>query len=248
MIRTMIICCWCWLAVSTLSAQALAWENIGKDRMANVLIQLNDWFKNTPNYAVTVTHTSFETYTTTVPYEKSVGYFKKDRERYHSFLLGIHTFQNAAYKIVVDTANQTMLVANVEPGIWNAYDLEGYTYLLNSCSGIKTANSGSDKKYRLEYGIGHPLERYEFLLAPDGSLKEVAMYYRNSVPKNPDNPASEKVTPRLNITFSGYKKGNFGMTNDECDEKKFFIKKGNKLLPTGKYRNFNLIDQRLSLN
>jgi len=241
----LIACYWFCLTALALPAQTLAWEEVSKDKMAKIFTGMSDWFKQTTNYAVTVTHASFESHLTPVYYEKSTGYFKKEGENYHSFLLGIHSFQIAPYKIMLDTANRTMLVSNIEQSIWAAYTLEDYTYQLNSCMSIKAANFGSDKKYRLEYGENYPLERYEFVTGSDGALKELVMYYRKAVPKDPENEQSEKVKPRLSITFSGYKKGPPGRNAREFDTGNFFTKSGNKLAPAGKYRNFKLIDQRL---
>lgn len=240
-------CCFC-LFANALQSQGPVWESISKDKMAKVFEQTSSWFKNTSHYSVNVTHASFETWSKTVPFEKSTGYFKKEAENYHSFILGIHTIQNSKYKIVLDTANKTMIVASVGKSIWNAYTLEDYQYTLKSCTSIKMTNFGKDKKYRLEYGEGYPLERYELLVANDGLIKEVTMYYSKKIPRNPDDENSEKVKPRLNITFTGYKKAPSGTDDNEFDENRYFIKKGNKLLPAKRYQNYTLSDQRLTLD
>ncbi|MBK8705986.1 MAG: hypothetical protein IPN33_22145 [Saprospiraceae bacterium] len=239
--------CFCLFAI-LLQGQVAAWEDISKDNMAKVFEQMSNWFKNTTNYTVTVTHASYENHSTTVPFEKSTGYFKKEKENYHSFLLGIHTLQNLNYRIVLDTVNKVMMVANVNKSIWSTYTIEDYKYILKTCAGIQKTNSNLDKRYRITYPEGYPLERYEFLMANDGSLKEVVMYYSKKVAKDPNDENSEKVKPRLSITFSTYKKVQPGASGNEFDEKKYFVQKGNKLFPTKKYQDFTLSDQRLSLN
>ena len=103
----------------------------------------------------------------------------------------------------------------------------------------------NDKKYQIEFNEGHSLERYEFLVASDGALKEVIMYYSKKVPKDADNPNSEKVKPRLAITFSAFKKWTPNTNDTEFDDTQYFIKKGKKLIPTGKYKSFTVSDQRL---
>ncbi|CAN5526245.1 hypothetical protein BH10BAC1_BH10BAC1_13370 [soil metagenome] len=231
----------------TVQAQAPEWVTVSKDNMAIVFEQMSNWYKNNTNYSVVVTHTSYQTHTTTVPYEKSVGFFKKEKNNYHSFLLGIHTIQNTNCKIILDTANNAMMVANVDNSIWTAYTLEDYKYTLKMCKEIKVVTINTDKKYRLEYSEGYPLERYEFIVAADGSLKEVIWYYSKKIPKDIDDENSEKVKPRLSITLSAYKKLQSGSNKNEFDETKYFVKKGNKLFPSEKYKNFTLSDQRIVL-
>ena len=245
MMKKGITYCCLWLFASSAQAQTPIWEDVPKEGMAKVFEQMSDWFKNTTNYTVTVTHASYETHTTTQSFEKSVGYFKKEKDNYHSFLLDIHSIQNARYKIVLDTANKMMMVSNIDKSIWNAYTLEDYKYILKTCKGCKIMRINADKKYQIEYNEGHPLERYEFIVASDGSLKEVIMYYSKKVPKDADNPNSEKVKPRLAIVFSAFKKLQPNTNDTEFDETQYFIKKGKKLIPTGKYKNFTLSDQRL---
>ena len=244
-----IIICFCisFLHVS-LQGQSTGWTDISKENMAKVFEQISNWYKQTTDYTVTVTHASFENHTTGIPYEKSTGYFKKEKENYHSFLLNVHTIQNLKYKIVLDSIEKTMMVSNINQSIWEVYMLEDYAYVLKSCKEIKMAAVQHDKRYRLIYNEGFPLEKYEFLMAADGSLKEVVMYYSKKVPKDENNPDSEMVKPRLSITFSAYKKGILGTGTNEFDEKNYFIKKGNKLVPTGKYKNYTLSDQRLKLD
>lgn len=246
--KRMISCYGFWLLAISLQGQSAAWEEISKDRLAKVFEQMSNWYKANTNYMVNVTHASYQTHSATVPYEKSTGFFKKENENYHSFLLGIHTIQNLSYKVVLDTVNKVMMVANIDKSIWNLYTFDDYKYSLKTCTLVQQMSINTDKKYRITYQEGYPLEQYEFLMANDGSLKEIVMYYRKKIPKDPDNPNSEKVKPRLSISFSAYKKVQPNPNGDEFDEKKYFSDKGNKLVPTKKYQGFTLSDQRLSLN
>ncbi len=241
--RGIIYCCF-WLFAFSAQAQTATWEDMSKEGMAKVFEQMSNWFKNTTNYSVVVTHASYETHTTTLPFEKSVGYFKKEKDNYHSFLLDIHSIQNAQYKIVLDTANKVMMIANIDKSIWNAYTLEDYKFILKTSKECKIMRLNTDKKYQIAYNEGHPLERYEFLVASDGSLKEVIMYYSKKVPKDVDNKNSEKVKPRLTITFSAFKKLQPNTNDNEFNEKKYFLKKGKKLVPVAQYKDFTLSDQR----
>jgi len=230
---------------STVQAQKA--ENVDKATMAKVFEQMNNWFKNTPSYSMTVTHASYENYTTTVPADKAVGYFKKDKNNYHSFLIGIHTIQNGTYKIVIDTAEKMMIVANPDQLVWNSYTTDDYVLLLKSCAAIKVSSTGHDKKYRLEMKEG-PLAYYEVVIDESGLLKEINSYYAKAIKKNEDDKNSPKVKPRVSIVFSGYKKNPIFDYKKEFDESNYFIKKEKRLIATGSFKNFKLNDQRYIVN
>jgi hypothetical protein len=229
-------------------AQSEKSEYVGRAAMAQVFEQMNNWFKNTSAYSMTVTHASYENYTTTVPADKAVGYFKKDKNNYHSFLMGIHTIQNSTYKIVLDTADKIMMVANPDQLVWNTYTPDDYVLLLKTCSTIKLSIVGADKKYRIEFEKGYPLSAYEFIIDADGLPKEVVSYYAQEIKKDEEDKNSAKVKPRVSISFSGYKKNAVFNYKTEFDESKYFIRKGSKLLATENYKDFKFSDQRYNLN
>lgn len=228
-------------------AQVQKPENVDKATMAKVFEKMNNWFKNTPAYSMKVTHASYENYTTTVPADRAVGYFKKDKNNYHSFLIGIHTIQNNDYKIVIDTAQKIMLVASPDQLVWNSYTTDNYIYLLQECSAIKVTTIGTDKKYRLEYKEG-PLACYEIVVDADGLLKEVVSFYAKAIKKDENDKNSPKVKPRIVITFSGYEKKPVFNYKKDFDESCYFIKKGSKVIPVERYKKFKFSDQRLVTN
>lgn len=215
--------------------------------MAKIFEQMNNWFKNTATYSLTITHASYEDHKTIVPVEKSVGYFKKDKNNYHSFLLGMHTIQNSNYKIVVDSSEKILMVANPDQLVWNTYTLDDYTYILKNCATIRVTDSGTDKKYRMDFDKEANISSYEFLFNQDGLLKEVVSYYNEEVKKD-DDENSPKVKPRISITFSEYKKNPVLNYKEEFDESKYITKKNDKLIPAEAYKDYKFSDQRLNLN
>lgn len=242
------LCCFVFLLCATsISAQTEKWQYVGRTDMAKIFEQMNNWFKNTPTYSLTITHASFEDYKTDVPVEKAVGYFKKDKNNYHSFLMGMHTIQNSTYKIVVDSSEKILMAADPDQLEWNTYTLDDYTLILKSCSTIKVTDKGTDKKYRMDFDGSASIGAYEFLFSQDGFLKEVVSYYNEEIKKN-DDENSAKVKPRISITFSEYKKNPALNYKEEFDESKYFISKNNKLIPAEAYKDYKFSDQRLNLN
>lgn len=216
--------------------------------MAKVLGHISGTLNAMPSYSMTVTHASYENYKTPVPYERSAGYFRKDRSSYHSFLLGIHTIENQRYRISVDSSAKVMMVAdkpdNNEPV--SVYGLQDYKDAMESCTVIKVISIGTDKLYRLEYKSGYPLSAHELLVSDDGLLKKITWYYAQEVQKDPEDKNSPKDKPRLEISFSSYKK-NPVFPKKEFDESSYFSKKDNRIIPAEEYRNYQVSDQRLSL-
>lgn len=220
--------------------QSAEWKEVSKEQAGKVFEKVNNWFKNTPAYSLNITHASYESYTSLVPAEKSEGYFKKQENNYHSFLLGIHTVQNISYRVVIDTTGHMILVAHPDKSIWEAYTTGDYATSLESCLSVKASETEKETRYRLEFSEEHPLQAYELIIGKDGLLKEVISYYRNR--KNEDGTA--EITPRLSITFSGYNLKPLFVKN-EFDDKKYFTDNNNMLALTKEYKDYKLSDQRL---
>ncbi len=212
--------------------------------MAKIFEKMNAWFRNTSSYSLTITHASYENYTTEVPVEKSVGYFKKEKESYHSFLIGIHTIQNDKYKFVIDTSEKIMLVANPDQLVWTGYTPDDYNVLLQNCISIQMSSVGTDKLYRINLPANSAIAKYEFWVNADGLPKEIIWYYNQEIQKD-ENDEKSKVKPRVSIRFSDYKTTNSFSYKNEFSEDDYFVNQNSVLKPVGKYKSFKLNDQRL---
>lgn len=228
--------------------QQMGWHEITRDQLSLVFDQTRDWQLNHSNYAMTITHSSFENYTTTVPHEISTGFFRKKENKYHSYLLGIHTIQTSHFKIVVDTTNKTLIVANRDARAFDLYLTDGLSALFAVTSSISEIAIGTDRKYKLEFLNDFPLEHFEMTVAQSGFLNEMVWYYRNPVSKNIDDESAEKTKPRLSVSFSSVRTYTEKSSESEFDESNYFLMEGYKLIPTGKYRDFTLSDQRLNFD
>lgn len=232
-----LLCLWC-VSVNGQTA------TVTIEEMGNVFQKNNDIFLNTQNYRLTVTHASYETYTSELPVEKQTGTFRKDGKNYHSELLGIRTIQNENYKIVIDTATKVILVANPDQLTWTAYTKEDYNFLLKRCTSIRMSKTGRYTFYRMELPENSPIGAYEFLVDENGMTREVNWYYNKEVKKD-ENDENSKVKPKMSISFSGFKDKIDYNYQDTFSEQPYFTKKDNKLIPTEKYRMYKLMDQRI---
>jgi hypothetical protein len=215
---------------------------ISKEEIGKVFEKTNTWFRETPVYSLDVVHASFENYTTPLPADKAIGYFKKDGKNYHSFLLGIHTIQNTEYKIVIDTAEKIIAVANPDQLTWLKYTQEDYKVFLKSCTAVRTSKTGRYTFYRVELPENNPITAYEFLLDEKGLAREINWYYNKEVKKDENSTAAK---PRMSISFSGYNEAPSFNYSETFSEVPYFVKKNDKLVVTEKYKNFRLLDQRV---
>lgn len=227
--------------MSAANAQSVA---ISKEDMGKVFGKTNTWFRTTPVYSLAVTHASYEDYTTKTAVEKSSGYFKKEKNNYHSFLIGIHTIQNSQYKIVIDTTQKIIMVSNPDQLTWLAYTQEDYQAMLKNATATRMNKTGRYTFYRVELPEYNPVGAYEFLVDEKGLMREISWYYNREVKKDENDDAS-RVKPRMGISFSDYKEDISFNYADTFSEALYFEKKNNKLVLTEKYAAFKLLDQRI---
>jgi len=228
-------------------ANAQSWEPLSYEEMGKILQGINDRYKNLHSFSVTVTHSSYENYFSKNPADRSTGYFRKEGLNYHSFLLGIHSVQNSRYKVVIDTAQNSIMVSNPSGEMTGSLTLGEYDALLKLCSSLKTYSDGDEKHFRMEFR-DYTFSAIELALTADGLMKEMVFYYRQEVDKNPDEPNSPKTKPRLSIVFSDYRQGITFNYNDEFDEARYFALSGNRLVVTDAFKKFKLRDLRVPLN
>ena len=222
-----------------------AQENtISKEEMGTVFESTSNWFKNTPSYSLDVTHASFENYTTDVPSDKITGYFKKEGGNYHSFLMGIHTIQNKQYKIVVDTSEKIIMVANPDQLTFISYTQEDYKVFLKNSTATRKIKTGRYTFYKVELPEENPMSSYELLVDEKGLLREVKWYYNKEVKMDANDPESA-VKPSMSISFSGYQESPVFNYAETFSEAPYFAQKDGKLQLAPAYMSFKLLDQRI---
>ncbi len=220
---------------------SFTWDVIDKQMMTQKLEEIKKQLKDVQNYSITVSHASFEDYTTNVPHEKTAGFFRRSKNNYHSFLVGVTTIQNANCKLVVDSAHGVIAIADPDRSLENTLTHADYDTYLSVCTAIKMMTIGKESQYRLEFSKENPLNAYEFSIGDKGFFSKITIFYNREIKK--ENNSVTK--PRMEITFSNWKK-NISFSKDEFDETKYVFKKGDQYflntLYAGKYK---LLDQRV---
>jgi hypothetical protein len=228
---------------TSLMSQESRWAFISKDEMAKELEKMNSAYKNTPCFSVKVTHTTFKNYTTTVPYDKSSGYFKKDGSNYHSYLMGIHTIQNKRYRIVIDSSKNLLMVANPSGDSSISVTTGDYLATLKICSSQKSYEINKEKHLRLDFK-NYTYTTIEITLNDQGFLKEIVFYRSQESPGNGVVPNSPSSAPRMSVSFSDYRFGVSFSYKDEFDENRYFGRMDKKLVVREQYKNFKFLDER----
>lgn len=234
-------------AASDIFAQPNDWQETDKNTFLNVFEQMNSWYKLHPEYSMKVKHASFDDYSTTIPSDISTGYFIKSKHNYHSFLLGIHTIQNDRFKIVIDSSGKDLFISYPNTSVWTEYDSATWSMNLDECNFLKFKESQIGKTFRMEFSEEDELSAYEFTLAKDGRLLQSICFYQEIQTENEDGQTIHRK-PKLTITYSEFKFSVSAETKFEFDENKYITKSGDNFIPSLKYKEYHLIDQRVRTN
>jgi hypothetical protein len=229
------------LTSSLLFAQQ--WKPISKMEAVSILSKIKNWHKEHPDYSVNITHTSYIGYSNTVPHEQLKGYAIVHGNFYHSSLLGIETIQNSTYKVVIDTADKTMIVCY--PDYWNSA-----IHDLPDSASLRLVGSSYIRKHdnllsiRFEYKLGCKLEREEITIDNDYKLNEVAFYFsQGTYDETTEQNDNEK--PKVVATYSEYKLKNVVTESDFDTENYIIAGDSNKLVLAIPYSDFELLDSRI---
>jgi len=228
-------------------AQAKDWKETDKSSFLIAFEQMNNWHKLHKEYSMKLKHATFDDYSTIIPSDISSGYFIKSNRNYHSFLLGIHTIQNDRFKIVIDSSGKDLFLSYPNTSIWTEYDSASWSMNLDECISLKMDESQGGKTFRMEFSEDNELSAYEFTLAKDGRLLQSICFYKEIQSENEDGkPISTK--PRLTISYFDFKFSVSDKTKTEFNELKYIAKSGDNFIPSSKYKEYNLIDQRVRMN
>lgn len=219
------------------------WSVLSQEEFGKVFKQQEVFYKEKTSYDLNIWHASYENFSSTIPYERMEGFFKRDGKNYHSFLMGIHTIQNSRIKIVVDSSDKKIMIANPD----DAFQPIATKDLANNLKGynsIKVRSIENGKIYRIEYkeNIGS-LSALEYVTAANGTITKMVMYY-NELSYDPGfRKKEEKYKPRMEVEFRDYKPGAKN-NKEDFDEGKFIALQGAKYKGIGKYESYRIFDTR----
>jgi hypothetical protein len=222
-------------------AQVINWKPVDVKVIANEYQKVADFYNRTNKISMQITYTSYQTHTSTVVADKSVGFYKKDGLNFHIYIMGNRTIQNSKYKFTINEESKTILVWNVDNKINSIMDFDEKKLDSTLIVSIKAAQIKNGTRFRLDYKKGSEIEAIEYSVSKLGFINELDFFYcRINVNEEGNN---EVVYPHLNITFTDVNTKYVPLKN-EFDENKYFVEKDKilQLIPT--YKSYKLRDYR----
>jgi len=225
---------------SAFAGNGLQWSVVDKSVLASELAALNKYSQHLDKYEVNITESSYEDYYTNTYHERSEGYFKKNKNEFHSYIQGVHTIQTSDCRLVIDSSKKIIMVANPLQSLNPAFSSSGeYEILFKLCTHLERANDDGKTYYKVTFSPGYAFTSYE-LIIKDSLVEKVIMFYSKKIKKG-----SEFFQPRVEIDFDNW-------TTKFTDRKNYFDintvveKKGSKYVLTQPYvGKFKFSDQRV---
>jgi len=220
------------------------WVNVQKEEVLQDFTAVRNWFAKNQSYQLNLKYCSFENYTTIKSADESVGYFKKSKLNYHSVMMGIETVQNEKIRVIVDSVNKTILLAESGKELQNPFGEGLYSKMLDKCRALKKMDGPSEKKLRIEFPLTFHMDSYEIAIEKKEFIKKITLYYMKAISAEEDDKNTKKSKPRVEISFSGHKV-NPVFSAQEFSTKRFVDFDGKNYKTTKLYSAYKIYDTRL---
>jgi len=223
----------------TAKGQDNAYKKITQAEASQLLKQVNLWYSSSATYSFVITHAIYAGHTASTPYEEKKGYVKKFTGGSHSNVIGIHTLQNKDHKIIIDSSQKLIVVANAIKDSEKGFSPEELQAALKNCVALKLAEHGKLKSLVIECDKNSAITSYKLDIEKDGRLRAVTLLYAREV----KSPTGALVKPKMIIGFDKYGTG-VSAEKGELNEGKYFKKENNELFVSDAYKGYTLLDQR----
>jgi hypothetical protein len=207
------------------------------EKAERILVDLNSYYLEHPNYGVTVTHALYSHYNAQTADETYTGYYRRNKLKEHSVLMGIETIQNEQTKVVIDTNSKLVMVYNTIP-MANNPGIEIIS-ALKLCSSIRVNDKGAESTIELDFQDNqYPLSKMVIAIV-DHRLAVLEMWHNETV--TDDN--GEIIKPRTKVYYTNYQE-NKKFAGKEFDNGHIVEIKNQAVIPKQKYINYRIMDLR----
>lgn len=219
----------------------VAWKSTTVDEIKKVSTEVSDFFETNKKLSFKIKHMTFKGHTSNSPYQELSGYFCRDNDNLHSYIMGIHTYQNKNFRFVIDTSRKTIIVDNIK-SLKTSEEVNLQSVMaqkqLSKCLFVKTETGTI---YRVEYKSPYSIESSEMEINKNNSMAGVTIFFRN---EKTEKNGNLKAKPKARVLFSAYNlKPVFNAS--EFDHTKYFTVKGKNVFAAKAYANYQLIDNRI---
>lgn len=238
---TALLLCLCFLLFSF--TEKLTDNQAIKEKLKKV----NDTYTSMNNFSMNVTYNLYPTYKSTVPSDIYKGYYKKVKTNIHSHLLGIETIQSEKIRIVIDSSDKLMLLAN--PVLTSKVALVSFNLdsALALCSRVELKQDQADEDVFKLLFDDEESEFSSILICIDKKqnlIKKLTLFYNTAVPLNNEDENSAKEKPRVDIIYSDVNTKATAAKNEFSESNYFSMLKG-KYVPAKQYEKYKIINQKL---
>ena len=221
------------------------WVDMTDTEYDTVIERAGSFLDGKPAFRVDISVSSFRTHHAEVPYETQTGFLVKSGNYFHSCLLGIHTYQNKKYMFTVDTVNKRILIADaLTEKDYKPY-FDNYEALRSYMQGAKKMELTSSDRVKVAFDPRMRVSHIVMELTKEGFINKSTSFISREIPEKPDDPNSSTVKPRLETTFTNYRKNIKVDYEKEFGEAQFFTLSGKNFVGVGNYKAYRIKDTRV---
>jgi hypothetical protein len=228
-------------------SKSLSWSVATAREVALAYGNACDWYLKNENYCFSLKYTSYKDHVSNEINESSTGICKRRNNRFRTEALGNLMIQSDSYKLVIDTLNKSVVVANPDKQSPQVAGLEDVQKLLKFTRALKKMELPTATRYRVEFKNNAVYTAYEFTVNKSSGYLESLVYYygeqKESVYENEQdiNPVIIKSKPRLEIKFTAV---NQAATENDFRENGILVAAAGKIKLANKYKSYKLKDYR----
>jgi hypothetical protein len=207
------------------------------EKAERILVDLNSYYVEHPNYAATVTHALYSNYNAQTADETYTGYYRHNKLKEHSVLMGIETIQNEQLRVVIDTNSKLVMVYNTIP-MANNPGIEIIS-ALKLCSSIRVNDKGAKSTIELDFQDNqYPLSKMVIDIV-DHRLAVLEMWHNEAI----TDENGEIIKPKTKVSYTDYQE------NKKFSAKEFAIGhivelKNSAITPKAEFSLYRIMDLR----
>jgi hypothetical protein len=220
------------------------WVNVRKEEVLNDFSGVRNWFASNESYQLKLKYQSFESFSSMKSADESIGYFKRSKLNYHSVMMGIETIQNEKIRIMVDSSNKTILLAEPKKELQSPFDEQEYIKVLDKCRALKKMEGPTEKKLRIEFPAKFYMDSYTITIEKKEIIKKLVIYFGQEISANENEKNAKKSKPRVEISFSEHK-ANAVIPPHEFSTKKYIEFDGKNYKTNKLYSEYKIYDTRV---
>lgn len=223
------------------------WTAATAQEVAQAYHKTCDWYLKNENYYFSLKYTSYKDHTSNEINESSTGTCKRQNNRFRTEALGNLMIQSDNYKLLIDTFNKSVIIANPDNKPPQVAGSEDVQKLLKLAKALKKIEFETFTRYRIEFSNNAVYTAYEFSVNKSSGYLESLVYYygeqKESVYANEQDlvPVIIKSKPRLEIKFTAVSQVT---TESDFRENNIQVAATGKIKLVNKYKSYKLKDYR----